>query len=208
MVAATGSSASSSVAALLQEARPEELTLLQVRELLRSFARERDWDQHHTPRNLLLALVGEVGELAEIFQWKKEVPPGLPGWSEADLERVRDEVSDCLCYLVRFADRCGLDLGSAVLGKLGKNAAKYPKELVKGSAAKYTAYAAAVEATKTAATAAAGASPSEEASSDAKRPCCTTSAGLASKAMLAAAVAVPVVTAGALLLWRMGRRRC
>eukprot|EP01043_Picozoa_sp_COSAG02_P000513 COSAG02_NODE_9_length_59728_cov_36.104714_36_plen_199_part_00 len=62
-------------------------TLRSLRELQAEFARERDWDQFHTPRNILLALTGEVGELAEIFQWKGEVARGLPDFSAA--EKVR-----------------------------------------------------------------------------------------------------------------------
>eukprot|EP01043_Picozoa_sp_COSAG02_P063664 COSAG02_NODE_9085_length_2336_cov_2.589629_3_plen_215_part_00 len=62
-------------------------TLQSLRELQAAFARARDWDQFHTPRNILLALTGEVGELAEIFQWKGEVKRGLPDFSAA--EKVR-----------------------------------------------------------------------------------------------------------------------
>ena len=52
-----------------------------LRQQLAGFALEREWDQFHTPRNLALAMVGEVGELCEIFQWKGEVAAGLPGWA-------------------------------------------------------------------------------------------------------------------------------
>ena len=91
----------------------------------------RDWDQFHTPRNLALALVGEVGELCEIFQWKGEVEPGLPGFSAREIEHVGEEMSDVLLYLTRMADRCGIDLGEAVVSKLEKNARKYPSEQVR-----------------------------------------------------------------------------
>jgi len=64
------------------------VSLEDVRRSMAQFAQERDWEQFHTPRNVLLALVGEVGELSEIFQWKGEVPPGLPGWSDEDREHV------------------------------------------------------------------------------------------------------------------------
>ncbi|XP_074306871.1 uncharacterized protein LOC141642086 isoform X1 [Silene latifolia] len=97
------------------------------------FAKERDWDQFHTPRNLLLALVGEVGELSEIFQWKGEVPRGLPGWSDEEKQHLGEELSDVLLYLVRLSDICGVDLGQAALRKLELNALKYPVNLVKGS---------------------------------------------------------------------------
>ena len=107
-----------------------------------TFALARDWDQFHQPRNLALALVGEVGEVCEIFQWKhdSEVQPGLPGWSDAKREHLGEELSDCLMYLVRLADKCGIDLPAAAQRKLSKNAAKYPADLVRGSAKKYTEY--------------------------------------------------------------------
>ncbi|KAH7287373.1 hypothetical protein KP509_32G052200 [Ceratopteris richardii] len=84
--------------------------------MLAVFARERDWESFHSPRNLLLALVfGEVGELSEIFQW-------------------RGELSDVILYLVRLAHVCNVNLGEAALEKLRKNASKYPvdnRQLIK-----------------------------------------------------------------------------
>ena len=67
-----------------------------------------------------------MGELSEIFQWKGEVAKGLPNWSSDDKERLEEELSDVLLYLVRLADVCGRDLGQAALTKLVKNAQKYP----------------------------------------------------------------------------------
>uniref|UniRef100_A0A0G4FN29 dCTP pyrophosphatase 1 n=1 Tax=Chromera velia CCMP2878 TaxID=1169474 RepID=A0A0G4FN29_9ALVE len=121
-------------------APPSPLTLEELRDCLRNFAVERDWDQFHTPRNLLCALVGEVGELSEIFQWKGEVQPGLPDFREEEKFHVGEEISDCLMYLVRLADRCGVDLSEAVSQKLQKNARKYPAKLTKGSSRKYNEY--------------------------------------------------------------------
>ncbi|KAL4425406.1 hypothetical protein ABPG75_009422 [Micractinium tetrahymenae] len=115
-------------------------SLQQLRAALQRFADERNWHQYHTPRNLLLALTGEVGELAEIFQWRGDgaCGCGLPGFSEADRQHVAEELSDVLLYLVRLADTCGIDLGAAALEKMEKNAKKYPVHLAHGSAAKYT----------------------------------------------------------------------
>lgn len=70
--------------------------------------------------------VGEVGELSEIFQWKGEVPKGLPDWKEEEKEHLGEELSDVLLYLVRLSDICGVDLGKAALRKVGLNAIKYP----------------------------------------------------------------------------------
>ncbi|XP_061364543.1 uncharacterized protein LOC133307973 [Gastrolobium bilobum] len=102
------------------------VTLDMLKQKMREFANERDWDQFHSPRNLLLALVGEVGELCEIFQWKGEVPKGLPGWKEEEKVHVGEELSDVLLYLVRLSDICGVDLGKAALRKVELNAIKYP----------------------------------------------------------------------------------
>ncbi|KAH0975765.1 hypothetical protein GBA52_017664 [Prunus armeniaca] len=93
---------------------------------LPEFAQVRGWDQYHSPRNLLLALVGEVGELSEIFQWKGEVARGLPNWTCDEKEHLEEELSDVLLYLIQLADVCGLDLGQAALSKIVKNARKYP----------------------------------------------------------------------------------
>lgn len=107
---------------------------------MREFVHERDWEQFHTPRNLLLALVGEVGELAEIYQWMGEVKPQMQTLSEKDKQRTKEQIADVFAYLIRFADVSGIDLSEAFLEKMEKNKRKYPKDIVKGSAAKYTEY--------------------------------------------------------------------
>ena len=73
--------------------------------------------------------VGEVGELSEIFQWRGEVPKGLPDWKEEDKVHLGEELSDVLLYLVRLSDICGIDLGKAALRKVDLNAIKYPVSL-------------------------------------------------------------------------------
>ncbi|XVF84510.1 hypothetical protein PTKIN_Ptkin17bG0042700 [Pterospermum kingtungense] len=114
------------------------VTVEDLRNKMAEFARERDWDQYHSPRNLLLALVGEVGELSEIFQWKGEVPRGLPDWKEEEKLHVGEELSDVLLYLVRLSDICGVDLGKAALRKIEMNAIKYPAKHCLGSSEKRT----------------------------------------------------------------------
>ena len=83
-----------------------------------------------------------MGELCEIFQWRGDAGcgPGLPGWTDADKTHLGEEMADVLLYLVRMADRCGVDLGAAAEAKLEKNARKYPADRARGSSAKYTAY--------------------------------------------------------------------
>ncbi|XP_059318809.1 uncharacterized protein LOC132609809 [Lycium barbarum] len=102
------------------------VTLDLLKKKMDDFANERDWEKFHSPRNLLLALVGEVGELSEIFQWKGEVSKGLPDWKENEKLHLGEELSDVLLYLVRLSDICGIDLGKAALRKVQLNAIKYP----------------------------------------------------------------------------------
>ncbi|GKC91468.1 dCTP pyrophosphatase 1, partial [Tanacetum coccineum] len=104
----------------------EIVTLKLLTKKMEDFAQERDWEKYHSPRNLLLALVGEVGELSEIFQWKGEVPKGLGDWKEEEKVHLGEELSDVLLYLVRLSDICGVDLGQAALRKIRLNAIKYP----------------------------------------------------------------------------------
>ncbi|XP_076911348.1 uncharacterized protein LOC143569272 [Bidens hawaiensis] len=104
----------------------ETVTLKLLKQKMHDFAQERDWEQYHSPRNLLLALVGEVGELSEIFQWKGEVEKGLKDWKEEEKVHLGEELSDVLLYLVRLSDICGVDLGQAALRKIRLNAIKYP----------------------------------------------------------------------------------
>ncbi|KAG8387310.1 hypothetical protein BUALT_Bualt02G0008000 [Buddleja alternifolia] len=120
-----------------QGGEEESVTLDLLKRKMDEFAKERDWEKFHSPRNLLLALVGEVGELSEIFQWKGEVPKGLPDWKEEEKTHLGEELSDVLLYLVRLSDMCGIDLDKAALRKIELNALKYPVNLCKGSSMKY-----------------------------------------------------------------------
>jgi NTP pyrophosphatase (non-canonical NTP hydrolase) len=93
---------------------------------LRQFAAQRNWEGFHTPRNLVLALTGEVGELAEIFQWMTDEEVALIHQDSARFEHVHEEIADVLLYLVRLASVMNIDLNHAVTDKLIKNAIKYP----------------------------------------------------------------------------------
>lgn len=112
--------------------------LLLLRDRLREFADQRDWEQYHSPKNLCMALMVEVAELMEHFQWLTEAQSG--NLDAAGKAAVADELADVLLYLVRLSDRLGVDLKQAALQKLEKNAAKYPAERVRGSARKYCEY--------------------------------------------------------------------
>lgn len=108
-----------------------------IQSLLADFARERDWDQFHTPKNLATATVCEAGELAEIFQWMTESESEEVMNDPKLGEEVRDEMADVLLYLLRLADKLGIDLEAAMLAKIQKNGEKYPIDLSRGSAEKY-----------------------------------------------------------------------
>ena len=105
---------------------------------LKVFAQERDWEQFHSPKNLVMALSVETSELIEIFQWKTELESQM--LSENDRIRVADELADIQMYLLRITEVLGIDMESAVAAKMAKNAEKYPAELVRGSAKKYDQY--------------------------------------------------------------------
>jgi len=105
---------------------------------LRQFARARDWEQFHSPKNLAMALAVEVAEIAEHFQWLTEEGSGK--LSEQKREAVRDEIGDVLIYLVRLADRLGIDPLQAAVDKLKKNESRYPVAKVKGKSLKYSEY--------------------------------------------------------------------
>ncbi|HCT25668.1 MAG TPA: nucleotide pyrophosphohydrolase [Stenotrophomonas sp.] len=104
---------------------------------LKEFAEARDWAQFHSPKNLVMALSGEVGELNEIFQWMTEADSFKAASSEATAKAVRDEIADVALYLIRLSDVLGIDLNEAVSGKLAMNATKYPVDLSRGVSTKY-----------------------------------------------------------------------
>jgi NTP pyrophosphatase (non-canonical NTP hydrolase) len=111
-------------------------SLLDIRDALRRFATERDWDQFHSPKNLAIALTVEVSELLEHFQWLTDKASAeLPS---EKIERVREEMADVLLYLVRLADKLDIDLLNAAQDKIESNAKKYPAEKARGKSHKYT----------------------------------------------------------------------
>lgn len=108
--------------------------LAELRDALRVFAAERDWDRFHAPKSLAAALVVEAGELLEPFQWLTEAQSEAAELPPETLEAVRMELADVLLYLVRLADRLGVDLADAARRKMAINALKYPVELARGRA--------------------------------------------------------------------------
>ena len=117
----------------------ERITSIEtLKEILREFAREREWDQFHTPKNLSMALIAEAAELVEHFQWVEGNSSHL--LEEKVRPSVEEEIADIFIYLVRIADKLDIDLYAAAERKIAINAVKYPADRVRGSARKYTEY--------------------------------------------------------------------
>ena len=111
-------------------------SLEQIKVRLREFADERDWDQFHSPKNLTMALIVEAAELVEHFQWLSEEQSQT--LSPEKLAEVEQEIADIQIYLIRLADKLGVDMEKAVNAKIELNEKKYPAEKVRGSAVKYS----------------------------------------------------------------------
>lgn len=111
-------------------------SLAELRDALRAFAADRDWDQFHSPKNLAIALSVEASELLEHFQWLTEDQSrSLPNEKTRE---VAAEMADVLIYLVRLSDKMGIDLLQEAQKKIELNAKKYPADKVRGSSRKYT----------------------------------------------------------------------
>ncbi|NOZ11171.1 MAG: nucleotide pyrophosphohydrolase [Gammaproteobacteria bacterium] len=110
--------------------------LIELRDRLRQFADDRDWDQFHSPKNLSMALSAEVAEIIEHFQWLTEEQS--KNLSKDKLDEVETELADTFIYLIRLADKLGIDLLAAAKNKIEVNEQKYPVDKAKGNARKYT----------------------------------------------------------------------
>ena len=101
-----------------------------LRNNIKAFVKERDWEQFHNAKDLALALSIEAAELNECFLWKSH--------DEAKVDKIKDELADILIYAILFADKYGFDIPEIIAEKIEKNAAKYPIDKAKGNAKKYT----------------------------------------------------------------------
>jgi NTP pyrophosphatase (non-canonical NTP hydrolase) len=110
--------------------------LSQLRDTVRRFVTERDWDQFHSPKNLAMALSVEASELMEHFQWLTEEQSKQLG--DTKKTDVSHEMADVLIYLIRLADKLDVDLVAAATENIALNAKKYPVEKAKGIMKKYT----------------------------------------------------------------------
>jgi len=113
------------------------MNLDNIRERLKKFAEERDWDQFHSPKNLSMGLAAEAAELLEIFQWLTEEQSEDVVKNEKEMALVREEIADVFIYLVRLADKLEVDIERSLWEKIELNEKKYPVRLSKGNATKY-----------------------------------------------------------------------
>jgi NTP pyrophosphatase (non-canonical NTP hydrolase) len=116
--------------------KDENTVIETLKEAVRTFARERDWGQFHSPKNLAMGLAIESAELMEHFLWKTQKESEHP----RDLEGVARELADVFIFTLNLASRLGIDLASSTERKLEENARKYPADLARGKALKHTHY--------------------------------------------------------------------
>jgi len=114
------------------------MDVVRLQQRLAEFARERDWEQFHSPKNLSMALAAEAGELMEVFQWLTEAESSALTSGDKGWELARDELADMQIFLLRLADRLGVDIEAAVEAKIKRNAERYPVEQVRGDATKFS----------------------------------------------------------------------
>jgi len=114
------------------------MNIKEIQKRLSEFADARDWDQFHSPKNLSMALSAEAGELLEIFQWLTEKESLGIVSSENTLKAAKEEIADIAIFLLRLADKLGVDVEQAILEKIDINEEKYPIEKCKGKNTKYS----------------------------------------------------------------------
>lgn len=107
-------------------------TLAVLRDAVRRFAAERDWEQFHSPKNLSMGLAVEAGELMEHFLWMEPEASRQIKHDPLRLGQVADEIADVAVYLLNLANTLDVDLSETILAKIAKNALKYPAEQYKG----------------------------------------------------------------------------
>jgi dCTP diphosphatase len=110
----------------------KDTTIDDLRRLVGQFVRERNWDQFHTPKNLVMALAIEAAELMEHFQWLTPDESAALRLQSDQLAEVADELADVACYALALCNALEIDLSTAVRGKMLKNAQKYPAEQFRG----------------------------------------------------------------------------
>lgn len=115
-----------------QTAADNHTTLLQLRTVVATFVHERNWEQFHNPKNLAMSLAIETAELMEHFQWRTLEESANVVHQTGEREKIAEEVSDCLAYILALANVMQLDLSQALVAKMEKNAQKYPIDQAAG----------------------------------------------------------------------------
>ncbi|HVU33059.1 MAG TPA: nucleotide pyrophosphohydrolase [Opitutaceae bacterium] len=113
-------------------------TIEQIKQHVLAFAREREWEQFHSPKNLSMALAAESGELMEHFLWCTPEQSQAVVADPAKRGKIADELADVVIYALEFANATGLDVAASIEAKMRANAQKYPVEKARGRADKYT----------------------------------------------------------------------
>jgi len=115
-----------------------ETTVAELKNRILAFARERDWEQFHAPKNLSMALAAEAGELMEHFLWADPAASREIVRDPAKRAKIAEELADVVIYALEFANITGIDVAAAIEAKMAANAKKYPVEKSKGRSDKYT----------------------------------------------------------------------
>jgi dCTP diphosphatase len=115
----------------------KNIDLMKLNNEISNIVSDRDWDQFHSVKNLVMALSVESAELLEIFQWMTEADSNKVILDPKLKSKVEDEVADVFVYLLRIIDKSNIDLEAVVLNKLKKNIEKYPVEKSRGNSKKY-----------------------------------------------------------------------
>jgi len=113
-------------------------TITQLKDRVLAFARERDWEQFHAPKNLSMALAAEAGELMEHFLWSTPEESRATAADPAKRGKIAEELADVIIYALEFANATGMDVAASIEAKMAANAKKYPVEKSKGRSVKYT----------------------------------------------------------------------
>jgi dCTP diphosphatase len=120
----------------------DQTTIRELKELVRAFSQERDWEQFHHPKDLGVALACEVGEVLEHFRYQSNEAIAERLAKGDERRELAHELADCLWLVLRLADVCHIDLASSLREKVELAAAKYPVDQSYGRPDKYTAYSA------------------------------------------------------------------
>ncbi len=115
-----------------------ETTVAEIKTRVLAFAKARDWEQFHAPKNLSMALAAEAGELMEHFLWAETAASHEIVRDPAKRAKIEEELADVVIYALEFANIAGIDVAAAIERKMAANARKYPVEKARGRSDKYT----------------------------------------------------------------------